>query len=271
VSVLNAASNGVTVLSSTGFNGNDILVDGAVNKGGEGNGYGVLVSVSFNNSFAGLDLPNGRHSFIFSAWNAETGNTVQINHTNHDINFHGSPDRGNSVTVNHAVMQYDPSQNTSGVNNVWSMVSHGGKTQPFTYIYATNQVQFHFAVGATAADKINGGEGKDFILGRLKRDILSEGQGSDTCLFKTGDDLDKITDFTFGPQGDTLIFAGNATVTSVANLKITQSGADLLIRYDVNSTAILQNHTLADVNATNFQFDPAGTNSLPAWNGDFIL
>jgi Ca2+-binding RTX toxin-like protein len=289
VSVLNAASNGVTILSSTGFTGSDILVDGAVNKGGEGNGYSVLLSESFNNIFTDLDLYNGRHSFIFSAWNAEAGNTVQINNTNRDINFHGSPDRGNTVTVDHAVMQYDSSQNTSGVNSVWSMVSQGGKTQPFTDIYATNQVQFHFTVGASAADtifgtaagdylnggggadKINGGAGNDFIVGGLKRDVLTGGTGSDTFLFKLGDDLDKITDFAFGTNGDTIIFSGNPAVTSMGNLKFTQTGADLSIKYGVNSTVILQNHTLADVNALNFQFDPTGTHTLPAWNGDFIL
>jgi Ca2+-binding RTX toxin-like protein len=289
VSVLNAASNGVTLLSSTGFTGHDILVDGAVNKGGEGNGYGVLVSESFNNTFTGLDLTNGRHSFIFSAWNAETGNTVQINTTNRDINFHGSPDRGNTITVDHAVLQYDPSQNTSGVNSVWSLVSHGGKSQPFTDIFATNQVQFHYAVGAAAADtlfgtaagdylnggggadKINGGAGDDYIVGGLKRDVLTGGAGSDTFLFKMGDDLDRITDFTFGIDGDTIVFAGNAKMTSMANLKFTQNGADLYIKYGVNSTVILENHTLADVNAANFEFDSSGTHSLPIWNGDFLF
>jgi Ca2+-binding RTX toxin-like protein len=289
VSVLNAASNGVTVQSSTGFTGNDILVDGALNKGGEGNGYGILVSESFNNTFTGLDLYNGRHSFILSAWNAETGNTVQINNTNRDINFHGSPDRGNTITVDHAVLQYDPSQNTSGVNSIWALVSHGGRSQPYTDIYATNDVQFHFAVGASAADtifgtadgdylngaggadKINGGAGNDYIVGGLKRDIMTGGAGSDTFLLKMGDDLDRIKDFTFGATGDTLIFAGNAAVTSMANLKFTQTGADLTIKYGVNSTVILENHTIADVSAANLVFDPSGAQTAAAWNGDYVL
>jgi Ca2+-binding RTX toxin-like protein len=289
VSVLNAASNGISILSSINFSGHDLLVDGAVNKGGDGNGYGILLSESFNNTFTGLDLMNGRHAFILSAWNAETGNTVQINNTNRDINFHGSPDRGNTVSVNHAVMQYDPAQNTSGFNDVWSMVSHGGKNHPYTNIYSTNQVQFHFAVGASAADdirgtsandylnggggadKINGGAGDDFIVGGLKRDVLTGGAGHDTFLFKMGDDLDKIVDFIFGAGGDTIIFAGNSALQSMANLKFTQNGADLYIKYGVNSTVILQNHTVADVNASNFEFDSSGVQSLPAWNGDFIL
>lgn len=289
VSVLNAASNGVSITSSIGFTGQDILVDGAVNKGGDGNGYGILLSETFNSNFSGLDLYNGRHAFILSAWNAETGNTVQIDHTNRDINFHGSPDRGNTITVDHAVMQYNPSQNTSGLNDIWALVSHGGKNHPYTDIFATNQVQFHFAVGASAADtiygtsandylnggggadKIYGGAGDDYIVGGLKRDVLTGGAGHDTFLFKMGDDLDKITDFTFGVGGDTIIFAGNAKVTSMANLVFTQTGADLYVKYGVNSTVILQNHTLADVNASNFEFDPTGTHTAAAWNGDFVF
>jgi Ca2+-binding RTX toxin-like protein len=289
VSVLNAASNGISLMSSVDFTGHNLRVDGAVNKGGDGNGYGVLLAESFNNKFDGLDLVNGRHAFIFSAWNAETGNTVQINSTNRDINFHGSPDRGNTVTVDHAVLQYDPAQNTSGLNDIWAMVSHGGKNHPYTNIYASNQVQFHYAVGAAAADdirgtaagdylngrggadKIDGGAGDDFIVGGLKRDVLTGGAGHDTFLFKMGDDLDKITDFTFGAGGDTIIFSGNALVHGMADLKMTQIGNDLSIKYGVNSTVILLNHSVTEVNASNFEFDASGSHYLPAWNGDFIL
>jgi Ca2+-binding RTX toxin-like protein len=186
-------------------------------------------------------------------------------------------------------LQYDPSQNTSGLNDIWALVSHGGKNHPYTNIFSTNQVRFHFAVGASAADtingtsandylnggggadKINGGLGDDYIVGGLKRDVLTGGTGHDTFLLKMGDDLDKITDFTFGVNGDTLIFAGNAAVTSMANLKFTQTGADLYIKYGVNSTVILQNHTQADLVASNFEFDPTGTHSSAAWNGDFVF
>jgi hypothetical protein len=48
-------------------------------------------------------------------------------------------------------------------------------------------------------------------------------------------------------------------------------GADLYIKYGVNSTVILQNHTLADVTSANFQFDPMGTQTSAIWNGDFVF
>ncbi len=289
VSVLNAASNGISFTSTINFTGHNILVDGAVNKGGDGNGYGILLSESFNNSFDGLDLLNGRHAFVLSAWNAETGNHVQINTTNRDINFHGSPDSGNVITVGRAIMQYSPPQDTSGLNDIWSIVSHGGTNHASTNIYATNEVTFHYAVGNTAkddmrgtegndylnggggADIIKGGAGDDYIVGGLKRDVLTGGAGHDTFLFKMGDDLDKITDFVFGANGDTIIFAGNRAVQSMADLVFTQVGVNLNVKYGLNSTVVLLNHTIADVQEANFSFDPTGQATSAAWNGDFIL
>ena len=247
------------------------------------------MSEAFNNTFSGLDLLNGRHAFVLSAWNAESGNTVQINSTNRDINFHGSPDGGNTVTIDRAILQYDPAQNTSGLNDIWSLVSHGGTNHASVNFYTQNQITFKYAVGAGGkddirgtsgndylngrggADKLNGGAGDDFIVGGLKRDVMTGGAGHDTFLLRKGDDLDKITDFKFGIDGDTLIFSGNVAVTSMANLVFTQNGADLHVKYGVNSTVILQNHVRADVDASNFSFDPGGSNSLPMWNGDFIL
>ncbi len=289
VSILNAASTGLSLTSSIGFTGSDILVDGAVNKGGDGNGYGILLSEAFGNNFSGLDLLNSRHAFVFSAWNAESNNNVQINTTNRDINFHGSPDGGNTITVDRAILQYDHSQNTSGLNDIWSMVSHGGTNHASIDFYADNLISFKYGVGSSGkddirgtsgndylngrgdADVLKGGAGNDYLVGGLKRDVMTGGAGQDTFLLRKGDDLDKITDFTFGAGGDTLIFSGNSTVTSMANLVFTQNGADLYVKYGGNSTVILQNHTLADVQASNFSFDPSGTDSLPAWNGDYIL
>jgi Ca2+-binding RTX toxin-like protein len=289
VSVLNAASIGISLQSSINFTGHNLLVDGAVNKGGDGNGYGLLLSEAFNNHFDGLTLLNGRHGFILSAWSAETGNIVQIDNTNRDVNFHGSPDAGNVITVNHAVLDYKPALDTSGFVDIWPLVSHGGTNHASTNIYSNNQVTFHYAVGSSAADDFRGtigndylnggagadiikaGAGNDYIVGGLGKDVLTGGTGQDTFLLRVGDNLDRITDFVFGPQGDALIFANNPAVHAMADLTITQSGTDVSIRYGLNATVLLSNHTLADVQAANFQFDSAGTQTLAAWNGDYIL
>lgn len=289
VTVLNAPSIGISLTSSIGFTGHDLYVNGAINKGGDGNGYGILLSEAFNNNFFGLDLLNSRHAFIFSAWNAETGNTVQINNTNRDVNFHGSPDVGNVITVNHAVLDYNPAQDTSGFVDIWPLVAHGGTNHAYTDIFNFNQVQFHYAVGSSAADVIYGttgndylnggaggdtifgGAGNDYIVGGLGKDILTGGIGQDTFLLKQGDNLDRITDFAFGANGDTIIFAGNPALHDVSGLVFTQNGADLYVRYGSNATVILSGHTLADVTAANFQYDPTGTITQAAYAGDFHL
>ena len=97
ITVTDAASNGISLTSSIGVTGTNLTVDGALNKGGDGNGYGLLLTESFSNDFSGLNLLNGRHAVVFSAWNAEAYNTIQVDFTNRDINFHGSPDLGNSL------------------------------------------------------------------------------------------------------------------------------------------------------------------------------
>jgi hypothetical protein len=289
ISVLDAASNGISLTSTVGVTADNILIDGAHNKGGDGNGYNILLSESFGNTFTGLDLYNGRHSVVFSAWNAETGNSIGIANTNRDINFHGSPDTGNGISVARAVLDYNPALDTSGENSSWAIVSDGGASHAATDTFGDNDVAFNYAVGSTANDVIHGTDsndylnagfgydtilgngGDDYIVGGTRKDTMNGGDGSDTFLLRMGDDLDTITDFTFGLDGDTIIFSGNAAVTSMANLTFTQNGADLYVRYGSNSTVILAGHTLADVDASNFAFDPGGAQTLAAYNGDFLF
>jgi Ca2+-binding RTX toxin-like protein len=290
ITVMDAASNGISITSSIGVTGSNLTVNGALNKGGDGNGYGLLLTESFSNDFSGLTLLNGRHAVVFSAWSAEAYNTIQVDVTNRDINFHGSPDLGNSLSIDHAVLDYDPAHDTSGSTSIWSIVSAGGSSHAATDIYGSNDVGFHFAVassanddirgtdqddylnGAFGYDKLSGGAGNDYLVGGMRKDTLTGGSGSDTFLLRMGDDLDTITDFAFGAGGDTLIFSGNVAVKSASDLVFTQNGADLYIRYGSNSTVILVGHTLADIDIANFTFDPTGALTANAYAGvDFVL
>jgi len=286
IAVVDAASNGISITSSIGIEGTSLSVIGAHNKGGGGNGYGLLLTEAFDNSFTGLDLRDGRHSLVFSAWSAETGNTVDIVTTNRDINFHGSPDVGNAVTVDRGVLDYDPASDTSGTNSIWAIFSGGGTAHAATDIYGSNSVAFSTAVASTANDDIrgttgddylnagfgydslDGGDGNDYLVGGTRKDLMTGGNGSDTFLLRMGDDLDTITDFTFGPDGDILIFSGDAAVTSAADLTFAENGSDLYVRYGSNSTVILRDHVLADVDAANFQFDPTGALTAAAYSGE---
>jgi Ca2+-binding RTX toxin-like protein len=281
ISVLNSPSTAITMLSSTHADVSNIYIKGSLDKGGEGNGYGFELAESFNNTLTGLEIFDTRHSLIFSAWNAETGNTAQITSTNRDVNFHGSPDKGNTVTVDHAVLAYDTLQDPS----IWSIVSKGGTNHAATDIFTSNSVKFIYAEGAGDVDTIHGanggsylnghgsndviygGTGNDLIVGGLRRDTMTGNAGNDTFVLKMGDDLDTIKDFVFGTGGDTLVFTGNPAVDGVEDLVLTQVGADLRVRYGVNSTVILENHVAADLNVTNLVFDPSGSNYNDEWTG----
>lgn len=99
IHIENAPSDGVTARNSIYLDASDISVFGSFNKGAGGNGYGVNIYETYNSTFTGLDIFDVRHAVLFSAWNAESGNVVQINDTNRDVNFHGGPDSGDRKSV----------------------------------------------------------------------------------------------------------------------------------------------------------------------------
>ncbi len=289
ITINEAASNGLTLNTSIDVVGDSITINGSHNKGGGGNGYGVELHESSFNTLTNLDIFDVRHAFVLSAWNAENDNTIHISNTNRDINFHGSPDSGNVVTIDNAALEYDQSQNTSGLNGVWSLVSSGGASHAATDIFGENSILFTHGEGSSNNDVIYGadggaylngkfgydtlvgGAGDDIIIGGTRKDTLTGGDGSDTFIFRMGDDLDTITDFQFGVGGDILIFAANGSVDSFDDLRITQVGDDVRIRYGSNSTVVIEDHDVADIDAANIQFDPTGSLTATAYFGiDFI-
>ncbi len=281
ISISNSPSTALTLHASIHAVINDISVSGSHNKGSDGNGYGILLSEAFNNSLSGLTVTDTRHSIVFSAWSAETGNTVSADFVNRDVNFHGGPDWGNSVSVTEAILSYD----TAIDPTVWSLVSRGGSNHAATDIWGANSVRFGHGEGASNVDTIYGadggsylnghgsndilvgGTGDDMIVGGLRRDILTGGAGSDTFLFKMGDDLDTVTDMDFSTSGDRIVIMGNAAVDGVEDLVFTQDGADVRVRYGSNSTFILKDTELAEVDASHFVFDPTSTAFADDWNG----
>ncbi|MFZ1814088.1 MAG: hypothetical protein WBO55_12390 [Rhizobiaceae bacterium] len=284
ITILDAPSSAIVLSSSIHADISDVYIDGSHNLGGGGNGYGIELSEAFNNSLSGLEIFNMRHSVVFSAWNAETGNIVGIVDTNRDVNFHGSPDSGNVVMIENSVMAYDPAQDAGG-GSQWAIVSNGGASFANIDIHDTNTVLFVYGEGSGAADTIHGadggcylnghgsndslfgGDGDDILVGGLRRDTMTGGSGSDTFVLQMGDDLDRITDFGFGTEGDVLVFSGNAAVDGIEDLVFTQDGNDLRIRYGSNSTVILENTTLSDVDAANFVFDPLSQDWGDVWLG----
>ncbi len=277
ISVLDAPTHSFDIRTSLNVAADDLYVDGAHNKGTDGNGYGLQIYETFDSTFTGLEIFNTRHAVLFSAWDAEAGNYVRVTDTNRDINFHGSHDVNNTVIVDHSGMAYDPSQNTGIGNGYWPIVGDGGTVHAKTDIFGDNVVLFSSATGSDAADVIYatsmgaylsgkggqdtliGSDGADVLVGGLNKDTMTGGAGSDLFLFRQGDNYDTIRDFAAGSGGDRIVVSGAAMVDDFGDLSFTQTGADLYVRYGANSTVILQNHTVADLTAENFVFDPAGS------------
>ncbi len=288
ITILDAASHGFDLRSSLELAADDLYVSGAHNKGSGGNGYAVQVYETFHSTFSNLELFDTRHAFLLSSWHGEAYNTAHITATNRDINFHGSPDHSNTIAVDQSILDYDPAQNTGGGNGYWAIVSPGGSTHPATDIYGDNTVQFAHAEGydrgetfygadtgaylngKEGQDTVIGGTGSDTIVGGGNKDTLTGDQGADTFVFYLGTNYDRVTDFNPG-EGDQLVFAGNAEVTSFADLVLTQDGTDAYVRFGANSTVILEGHDIASLTDAGMIFDPTGATWAPVYFGsDFI-
>ncbi len=277
ISVIDAASHAFDIRTSLEPVADDLYVDGAHNKGTDGNGYGLQIYETFGGSFTNLEIFDTRHSVLFSAWDAEVGNTVHVIETNRDINFHGSADVGNAVVVDKAVLDYDQSQNTGDGNGYWAIVSDGGSSHTTTDIYGANEVTFGWAVGSDAGEEIHGvdtgaylngmngqdtlvgGAGDDILVGGTNKDTLVGGEGADSFVFRVGDNYDTIVDFEAGPGGDKIVLSGTATLDAFEDLQLTQNGADVYVRYGANATLILTNQTVDAITADAFVFDPTGS------------
>lgn len=184
ISVINAPSDGFLFRNSINADADNLLVSGSFNKGIGGNGYGVNIYETSNSSFTNLEVYDVRHAVLFSAWNAETGNAVQIDNTNRDINFHGSPDLGNAVTVDRANLKYGDSA------EIWKIVSNGGRiVHQQTDIYGLgNTVVFDVAAGSARDELIFASDNGAWLHGRQGDDILVAGEGADELRGGGGSD-----------------------------------------------------------------------------------
>ncbi|MFD0917303.1 hypothetical protein ACFQ14_12880 [Pseudahrensia aquimaris] len=284
LSVIDTGSTALAIGSSIDMIADDLYVRGAHNTGGGGNGYGILLYESNNNTMTNLEVYDARHGFITSAWSAETDNTIHIANTNRDIGFHGSPDSGNIVEVDNSVLDFDVPFYGNGGSG-WTTISGSGSNHAAIDPYADNTITFGNAEGVNRNDVIqanddgvylngkygydtlNGGSGDDYLVGGTLSDILTGGGGSDTFLLKVGDGLDRITDMSFGSGGDTMIISGNLDVTSFEDLYFYERDGELRLRFGANATVILENVEFDDMVEENFLFDPDGTQTAQQYYG----
>ncbi len=261
LTIKNAASIGLEVRNALEAHIDGLVVEGAHNKGGDGNGYGLHIAGSFYGTFDNLEITDVRHAVLFSSWNAEAYNNVHVLYTNRDINYHGSDDHSNTVIVDTAI--YEGSD-----LNTWALVSPGSIIHPYTDI-SKNINLFGYAIGGEkddtvfgldngaqlygggGHDNLIGGKGDDIISGDAGNDNLTGGTGSDVFLRSFGDDGDTITDFQAGSGGDILVLNGYAGIYTLNDLIVSQNGLDaevILYRSGLQSDTItLKNVQWSDV------------------------
>jgi Ca2+-binding RTX toxin-like protein len=275
ITIINPPSHGFDLRGNLELTADHLTVSGAWNKGSGGNGYGLQIGETFNSIFTHLNITDTRHGVLFSGWDSEANNVVQVDNTNRDINFHGGPEVGNLVTVDRAALVYDPTQNTSGGAGYWPIVGDDVSTHANVNPYDANEVLFKFAVGSTSAEEIHaadggaylngkggtdtlrGGAGDDILVGGIRNDVLTGGAGADTFVFKLGDGIDTIRDFNAAPGGDHLVIVAPA-IDEFSDLTFTQLGADVEIRYGSSSRIILNDHVIADIKPEHIVLDPTG-------------
>ncbi|MBU6234627.1 MAG: calcium-binding protein [Alphaproteobacteria bacterium] len=271
VAMINPTSTGLEIRNAINAYVDNLKVQGAFNKD-EANGYGLHIAGSYNGTFTNLNITDTRHAVVFSSWNAEVNNYVQVDNTNRDINFHGSDDYGNVVMVDGAVYRESPSQ-------TWALVGPGGQNHPATDIYGENIVQFSYASGGSRAetlyardggaqlygrggdDTLIGNNGNDILSGDLGNDTMAGGLGIDTFVRNYGDGIDTILDFKTGTNGDVIVLNGY-NISDLSKLVVRYIGNDaeviLLQSAKLTDKIILKDINNAPIYYNNFVFN-AGT------------
>ena len=97
-------SRGIVIGLTIDLVTDNILTQGPQDKGGGGNGYGVLLYENNHMQLTNLEIMDARHGFITSGWSAETDNIIHMANTNCDSGIIGSPDKGNVITIDNSTL-----------------------------------------------------------------------------------------------------------------------------------------------------------------------
>lgn len=105
--------------------------------------------------------------------------------------------------------------------------------------------------GGAGADRLYGGAGDDRLDGGTGNDIYQGDAGADRFMFKRHHGSDRITDFTQGEDVIDLRYLGEGGIKRVANLEMSQQGADVLINTGLGEIW-LTDTSLSDMDGSDF-------------------
>ncbi|MBP2230456.1 Ca2+-binding RTX toxin-like protein [Azospirillum agricola] len=112
-------------------------------------------------------------------------------------------------------------------------------------------------IGGGGGDQLYGGAGNDTLWGGAGIDHIQTGSGTDTIVFKLGDSYDYVDDFTAGAGGDIIDLRSITTIHSLADLTLTQSGANVAIDISPTDGLTLGNLQVSSLVEANFLFAPS--------------
>ncbi|WP_309663197.1 hypothetical protein [Tabrizicola sp.] len=225
-------SNGMVIAKSIDAQVSDLTVTGAHNKGDGGNGYGLWIRDVYDSDFQGLNIHDTRHAVLFASVTSASGNTVQVDDTNRDINFHGGLDHDNLVTVDRSVRSGAEPGYLGSVTFVNPGTDYRAPTDP-----DANTILFREVVGTVRADDVRGMNGGARLTTLGGNDTLTGGNGSDRLDGGSGNDLIRASrgsDTVIGGYGtDTVDFdIWRSTVT------LSVSNGQLLVRGEFGVTRL---------------------------------
>jgi Ca2+-binding RTX toxin-like protein len=110
--------------------------------------------------------------------------------------------------------------------------------------------------GGNGDDTLDGGGQGDTLTGGRGDDLLIGGGGSDRFVFNPGFGHDVVTDFDATGAGADVIRFSTALFGSFNQVgnRMSQVGDDVVIKVSADQTIVLQDVTLADLDAGDFQF-----------------
>ncbi|MGC3871649.1 cellulose binding domain-containing protein [Halomonas sp. GXIMD04776] len=198
IQVVNGPSTAFELALSLDLEAHDLIAQGAFNKGGGGNGYAYELRESFDGTFTDLSDSGMRHSLVFASWHSSVGNSVNINHTDRDINFHGGQDHDNSVHVERSIREA-----ATDVKSPTLWINDGGEFFGAPTDAEANEVRFDYVIGSRRDDVIQGTDNGVYLDGAEGHDSLTGGKGND--LLRGGEGWGN--DFIDGGEGfDTVLF-----------------------------------------------------------------
>lgn len=225
VDIVNPGSNGLVLGRSIDAVVDDVTVTGAQNKGDGGNGYGFWIRDVYDSVFTHLQAVDTRHAVLFASYTSAANNTVEVDFTNRDINFHGGLDHGNTVIVHNSVRTAIEQAYMASVSFFNPGTSYGAPTDPdanvikFENVVATVRTDAVVAVDTGA--HISTLSGNDSVAGGAGNDWIDLGSGAELVVASAGDDT------IIGGQGvDRLVMGLNSAqvlVTTIAGQSVVLS------------------------------------------------